>query len=145
LQLQAKPASRQPAAVHHGFMKFAYTILYVADVPRAVAFYEAAFGLSRSFISEAGDYGELATGGTRLAFAARSLMASLGKKPVAADPHAPSCEIALTCDDVPAALAQALAAGATLVREPAQMAWGQTIAYVADGDGFLVEICTPMG
>jgi lactoylglutathione lyase len=31
------------------------------------------------------------------------------------------------------------------VREPAQMAWGQTIAYVADGDGFLVEICTPMG
>ncbi|MDR7307276.1 hypothetical protein J2X15_002563 [Rhodoferax saidenbachensis] len=25
------------------------------------------------------------------------------------------------------------------------MPWGQTIAYVADSNGFLVELCTPMG
>lgn len=25
------------------------------------------------------------------------------------------------------------------------MPWGQTIAYVADINGFLVELCTPMG
>jgi hypothetical protein len=25
------------------------------------------------------------------------------------------------------------------------MPWGQTIAYVADINGFLVELCTPVG
>jgi hypothetical protein len=31
------------------------------------------------------------------------------------------------------------------VQPPEQMPWGQTVAYVADLDGFLVELCTPMG
>jgi lactoylglutathione lyase len=25
------------------------------------------------------------------------------------------------------------------------MPWGQTVAYVRDNNGFLVELCTPMG
>lgn len=25
------------------------------------------------------------------------------------------------------------------------MSWGQTVAYVADLNGFVVELCTPMG
>ena len=47
-------------------------------------------------------------------------------------------------DDVPAATARAVAAGARLVSEPQQMPWGQTIAYVGDLNGFLVELCTPV-
>jgi lactoylglutathione lyase len=35
-------------------MKFGYTILYVADVERTMAFYEAAFGLKRVLIHENG-------------------------------------------------------------------------------------------
>jgi lactoylglutathione lyase len=31
-----------------------------------------------------------------------------------------------------------------LIQEPKEMPWGQTIAYVADNDGVLVEICTSM-
>jgi uncharacterized glyoxalase superfamily protein PhnB len=46
---------------------------------------------------------------------------------------------------VPAAVARAEAAGAKVVQPATQMPWGQTVAYVTDLDGFLVEICTPMG
>ena len=35
--------------------------------------------------------------------------------------------------------------GARLVQAPEAMPWGQTVAYVADLEGFLVELCTPVG
>ena len=126
-------------------MKLAYVIPYVADVPATLAFYKAAFGLETKFLHESGDFGELKTGGTTLAFSSRQLMVSLGKDPQAPDPARPSFEIALTTDDVPGALKQALVAGARLIAEPKEMPWGQTIAYVSDPDGFVVELCTPMG
>ena len=44
-------------------MKLGYTILYVSDVEKTVAFYEAAFGLTRRFIHEGG-YAEMDTGET---------------------------------------------------------------------------------
>jgi lactoylglutathione lyase len=125
-------------------MQLAYTILYVEDVPKSLAFYQQAFGLSQRFHHEAGDYGELETGTTRLAFSSRKLMRELDKNPVAANPNAPCFEIAFATDDVEAAIAQALSAGARLMQPTKQMPWGQTIAYVADLDGFLIELCTPM-
>lgn len=126
-------------------MQLAYTILYVENVAASLAFYGAAFGLEQKFLHESGDFGELATGTTTLAFSSRQLMRSLGKNPQLARPEAPCSEIALSTPDVPAAYAQALQAGATPVQAPEQMPWGQTVAYVADPDGFLVELCTPMG
>ena len=126
-------------------MQLGYTILYVPDVPATLTFYEAAFGLKTRFLHESGDYGELETGSTALAFSAHSLMQQLGKNPQMANAHAPSFEIALCTPDVPAALARAIAAGAKAMRPVEVMPWGQTIAYVADTNGFLVELCTPMG
>ncbi|UCV16204.1 VOC family protein [Quatrionicoccus australiensis] len=126
-------------------MQLAYTILYVENVAASLAFYSAAFGLERKFLHESGDFGELATGTTTLAFSSRQLMRSLGKNPQLARPEAPCFEIALSTPNVPAAYAQALQAGAKAVQAPEQMPWGQTVAYVADPDGFLVELCTPMG
>ena len=35
---------------------FAYTIIYVADVPAAVGFHERAFGLQRRFIDQLNAY-----------------------------------------------------------------------------------------
>jgi catechol 2,3-dioxygenase-like lactoylglutathione lyase family enzyme len=125
-------------------MKFGYTILYVEDVRRSLDFYAQAFGLTVKFLHDSGDFGELETGGTTLAFSSRKLMAQLHKNPKPADAKAPSFEIAFTTADVAAAVARAVAAGAPLMQEPEQMPWGQTVAYVADLDGFLVEICTPM-
>ena len=125
-------------------MQFSYTILYVEDVPRTIAFYEAAFGLQRRFLHEAGDFGELDTGTTALAFSSLRLLAGLGKNPQRASAGAPSFEIAFTTPDVPAAVQRAVAAGARLVQAPEQMPWGQTVAYVADINDALVELCTPM-
>lgn len=126
-------------------MQLGYTILYVEDVRQSLAFYTAAFGLKQKFLHDSGDFGELDTGATALAFSSRQLMRKLGKNPQVARPEAPCFEIALTTPDVPAAFAQALQAGARPVQKPEQMPWGQIVAYVSDPDGFLVELCTPMG
>jgi predicted enzyme related to lactoylglutathione lyase len=69
----------------------------------------------------------------------------LGKNPRPAVAGAPCCEIAFTTPDVAAAVERAVHAGATLVQAPERMPWGQTVAYVNDCNGFLVELCTPMG
>lgn len=125
-------------------MQFGYTIVYVGDVAATVAFYEAAFGLKRRFIHESGDYAEMETGSTALAFSSLRLMAQLGKNPQPAVAGAPCFEIAFTTPDVQAAVAHAVAAGARLVQAPESMPWGQTVAYVADRNEVLVELCTPM-
>ncbi len=125
-------------------MQFGYTSLYVDDVASALAFYGKAFGLPTRMLHESGGYGELETGATALAFASRTLLREMGKNAQPPALAAPACEIALVTSDVAAALKRAVNAGATLVSEPAEMPWGQTIAYVGDPNGFLVELCTPV-
>ena len=126
-------------------MQLRYIILYVPDVGATMDFYARAFGLELRFLHEGGDYGEMATGETRLAFSSIALMQSLGKQVATAAPERPSFELAFATEDVPAALERALAAGATLVQGTTQMPWGQTISYVRAPEGTLVEICTPTG
>ena len=124
-------------------MQLRYVILYVADVSTTMDFYARAFGLDARFVHEGGDYGEMATGDTRLAFSSIALMQSLGKQVADAAPERPSFELAFATKDVPAALDRALTAGAVLVQGATQMPWGQTISYVRAPEGTLVEICTP--
>jgi len=126
-------------------MQFGYTILYVDDVASTLDFYGKAFGLTTRFLHDSGTYGELETGATALAFASRGMLRELGKTPQPPTLAQPTGEIALVTDDVPAAVARAVAAGARLVQEAKAMPWGQTIAYVGDVNGFLVELCTPIG
>lgn len=129
-------------------MKFGYTIVYVADVRAAAEFYGAAFGLATRFVHESGDYAELDTGETTLAFATHQLgEANLpaGYTPLDGLPAPAGIELAFVTDDVAAAVASAVAAGATLVREPTLKPWGQTVAYVRAPDGVLIELCTPAG
>ena len=125
-------------------MKFRYTILYVENVSETLNFYQAAFGIKTAMLHEGGDYGELDTGSTKLAFASLKLITDMGKNPVMANSKNPSFEIALETNDVAAALSRAMSAGASLVQGAEDMPWGQTIAYVNDNNGFLVEICTPV-
>ena len=127
-------------------MKFGYTIMYVNDVEQTVAFYEAAFGLSRLFIHEGG-YAEMDTGDTKLAFVSVEVAKTIGvpfREPSADGPSHP-IEVALVTDDVAAAFAQAVSAGAEAISEPRDKPWGQTVSYVRDTNGFLVEICSPVG
>lgn len=124
-------------------MIFRYSVLYVKDVKSTLDFYVAAFGMTQKMLHEGGDYGELDTGDTILSFCSMELMAD--KNPAAANPKAPCFEIAFETDDVSAGLNVALKAGATLVQDATKMPWGQTVGYVTDLNGFLVEICTAVG
>lgn len=126
-------------------MKFGCCILYVPEVLAAVEFYERAFGLKRKLVHESGTYAELATGATRLAFAAESLANEHGGEFRQTRPGElpPAVEVVLVTDDVSTGFAQAVAAGAKPVTSPKETPWGQTISYVRDLNGFLVEICSP--
>jgi len=128
-------------------IKFAYTILYVKDVTKALEFYEKAFGFARKFVAPDNSYGELLTDNTTLSFASVELAntnlkkgfieSDLNNKPFA-------IEIGFTTDNVEETLKAAVNAGATIVENTKAKPWGQIIAYVRDPDGFLIEICTPM-
>jgi hypothetical protein len=84
-------------------MKLGYTIIYVPSVESSLRFFNQAFGLQQKFLHESGDYGELNTGETTLAFASHALgklnfpdghvQASESKQPL-------GMEIALVTDDV---------------------------------------------
>jgi lactoylglutathione lyase len=120
-----------------------YVIVYVPDVARAVSFYEQAFGVQRRFLHESGKYAELETGATALAFADEldsTTSGSFATNRAAA--KAAGAEVAFIVPDVAEAFARAVESGATAVIEPVDKPWGQTISYVRDLNGFLVELCT---
>ena len=128
-------------------MRFGYTILYVPDVSASLDFYERAFGQRRRFLHESGQYAELETGGTALAFAALELAASNlpGEfRPAAAAESAPAFEVCFVSDDVGGAFERAVREGAEPVTAPQTKPWGQDVAYVRDPDGTLVEIASPV-
>jgi lactoylglutathione lyase len=128
-------------------MKLGFTIVYVPDVAASLAFFEAAFGLTRRFLHESGDYGELETGGTTLSFAAHALgdlnfpgghvRADESVKPL-------GMEIALVTEDVAAAHARAIGHGGRELSPPTRKPWGQVVSYLRAPDGTLVELCTPV-
>ena len=123
-------------------MRFGYTILYVHDVAASVEFYERAFGLERRLLHESGQYAELETGSTALAFAAHELAAESVRELANQEPA--GFEVCLVDEDVEAAYKRAVEAGAEPVSEPEEKPWGQHTAYVRDLDGTLVEIASPM-
>ena len=128
-------------------MRFGYAIAYVREVKKSVAFYERAFGLKRRFVDESGQYAEMQTGETTLAFASNELgHSNLPGGFRENDPAEPPAgvEIAFVAEDVGAAFRSALEAGATKVAEPKTKPWGQAVAYVRDPDGVLVEIGSEM-
>jgi lactoylglutathione lyase len=129
-------------------MKFGYTIIYVPNVAESLLFFESAFGLTRRFLHESGDYGELETGQTTLAFASLELgnvNFSTGFIPASKSTKPLGFEIALVTPNVGGAHDKALAAGATELKKPETKPWGQVVSYVRCPDGTLVEICSPVG
>ena len=129
-------------------MKLGYTLLYVDDVEASMKFYSQAFGLEAGFMDAEGkQYGEMATGDTKLGFVNHKTASSHGfsyeqmeliKTPAA-------FEIGFVTSDVKGAFEKAVQNGAMPVSQPETKPWGQTVSYVRDCNGFLVEICSPMG
>ena len=129
-------------------MRFGYTILYVSSVEASLEFYERALGQRRRFVHESGEYAELDTGETVLAFAVHELAAAnlpgvFG--PVQDGPARPPFEICFVTTDVQGAFDRAISEGAAAVTAPQTKPWGQDVAYVRDPDGNLVELASPSG
>lgn len=126
-------------------MKLGYNLLYVNDVKATMEFYEKAFELEKGFLHPDGDYGEMLTGETKLGFVSHKLAGSHGfsyKEQTTAE--LPSFEIGFVTEDVDYSFKRALSNGAIKIKEPQTKPWGQTISYVQDINGFLIEICSEM-
>jgi len=129
-------------------IQYAYTILYVSHVEESMQFYETALGFDRKFITPEGDYGEIATGSTTLAFASHALGATnlkQGYQPSQAGTLPFGMELCFATDAVEATLDAVVAAGGTLLEPMVEKPWGQQVGYAQDINGFLLEICSPMG
>lgn len=125
-------------------MKLGYVILYVPDVAGAVTFYEKAFGLAHRFVHESGQYAEMETGATALAFASEEMVSTSchGFRRNRPRDEAAGAEVAFVTADVPASYKRAVDAGAVPLVEPMTKPWGQVVSYVRDLNGFLVEVCS---
>jgi catechol 2,3-dioxygenase-like lactoylglutathione lyase family enzyme len=127
-------------------MKFGYTIVYVADVEKTINFYQQAFKLKVGFVHKNKQYGELATGDTKLAFAAETLAEGNGVEFIKnhSNKLPAGIEVTLVTNDVVEAYKHAVTAGAIAVKEPLRKPWGQMVAYVRDLNGILIELCSPI-
>jgi uncharacterized glyoxalase superfamily protein PhnB len=128
-------------------MKFGYTIVYVSSVADTLAFYQRAFGFETRFLHESGEYGELETGETILAFASHA-MGELNLdgryQKISSNQNPFGIELAFVADDVALAYTKAVGAGAEALKAPAEKPWGQTVAYIRTPEGSLVELCSPI-
>jgi uncharacterized glyoxalase superfamily protein PhnB len=128
---------------------FGYTIFYVDDVEETLAFYTSAFNFQRRLLTPEGDYGELDTGSTTLAFASNTLAesnlsAAGGFSRLDPSVPPPAVAITLLTADVSATVEAAVVAGARRYLDPIDKPWGQTVAYLLDPNGVLVEVATPV-
>lgn len=127
-------------------MKLGYTLFYVDDVEKTMAFYAKAFGLELGFLHESKQYGEMKTDTTTLGFVHHDTASSHGFEYEKLTPAKlpPAFEIGFVTENVETAFNQAVKAGAQPISKPSQKPWGQVVSYVRDCNGFLVEICSPM-
>ncbi|MEL7061194.1 MAG: VOC family protein [Acidobacteriota bacterium] len=128
-------------------MKLGYIIAYVSDISSEMDFFGRAFDLSTRWIHESGDYGELNTGQTTLAFASHALGAlnlPAGYRRLDRSDQPIGLEIALVTESVEEVHERAVRCGAEEIARPATKPWGQIVSYVRSPQGILVELCTPI-
>jgi lactoylglutathione lyase len=124
-----------------------WVIVYVDHPPAAADFYERVFGMAVDFKHPSGEYAQLDTGSTKLAFAAYALGEHNfdgGVRRGDGDGAPANVELALVHTDVDGAYARALEAGCSALSAPQDKPHGQRVAYVRDPFGTLVELATPL-
>ncbi len=128
-------------------IQYAYTILYVSDVPKTIEFYKKAFGFEQKFLTPENDYGEIVSGSTTIAFANFALGHSNLKKGFAESKLSEKpfgIELAFTTTEVEKVMENAIKNGAALLEEAVTKPWGQQVGYLRDINGFMIEVCTPI-
>jgi lactoylglutathione lyase len=111
-----------------------FPVIYSAHVERCAAFY-AALGFERRFqLPPEGpaDYVTLARGAAELGIVAAEWPAQQLGIAIGSDPR---FELFVYVDELDAEVQRVRAGGGPVLREPAEMPWGERLAYVADPDG----------
>lgn len=121
-------------------MSAAHFILYVSDQARSTAFYRAALGFEPRLEVPGMTEFDLGGGAVLGLMPERGIVLLLGS--VLPDPAKatgiPRAELYLVVDDVAAAHARLLAAGARELSAPAPRDWGDRAGYALDPDGHVV-------
>jgi lactoylglutathione lyase len=123
----------------------AFPVLYAKDVEAVAAFYEA-LGFAAHVRMPAPDgatgFVGLRRDGAELAITTEESPRMLaGVEPGPGPRH----ELFVYVEDVDATVATLPADGARVVREPADMPWGERVGFVADPEGNLVSLATGPG
>lgn len=130
------PAVLQPRALD-------YLVLVVTDVDRSVRFWRDVIGADHQHT--AGDYAQFRLGEVRLGlFGAAAMAETLGRPVQVPGAGRAGFEVGFLVDDVDVAYSELVASGAEPVTEPGDRPWGQRTAYVADPDGYLIELVRPL-
>ena len=128
-------------------IKYAYTILYVSDVPKTMEFYQNTFEFEQKLLTPENDYGEVKSGTTTIAFANLELGKSNFKNGFTPSTNMDKpfgIEMAFTTSKVEALIERAIVNGAIRLSETVVKPWGQKVGYVRDINGFIIEICSPI-
>ncbi|KAF3331644.1 Glyoxalase-like domain-containing protein [Carex littledalei] len=123
---------------------FGYTVVYVRDVAKSVAFYASAFGYNVRHLDNSHRWAELDSGTTTIAFMP---LHQRETDDLTGEVHLPDSkgernpvEICFDYADVDAAYKHAVANGAVPVSTPEVKNWGQKVGYVRDIDGIVVRL-----
>ncbi len=117
-----------------------YVVVIISDLEKSLHFYTKILGLPLHHVAPNGKFAELDTGVTHVALYTREAMSdTLGHEIQAPDKAHPGFELGFKVEDVDAAYAEAVAAGAQEAVVPTTKFWGQRTAYVYDPDGHLIE------
>ncbi|GAV57903.1 Glyoxalase_2 domain-containing protein [Cephalotus follicularis] len=123
---------------------FAYTVVYVKDVAKSVAFYAKAFGYQVRRLDESHRWGELESGQTTIAFTSAHQHETDDLTGVVQVPRSSrerqQVEVCFAYPDVDAAYKRAVENGAVAVSKPEDKEWGQRVGYVRDIDGIVVRM-----
>jgi len=127
-------------------MEYVSTRLLARDVAAAVHFWRDLMKLSLNFQDESSGYAYFDMGKAGLEIMACSAFATaLGEATFSQEPA--GCQVVLDfrVEDVDAAYAEVIALGAISVAPPMDRPlWGARTAHIADPDGHVVELYTPL-
>jgi len=123
--------------------RIALVTVLANDVPKMKQFYQDVLGFTIN--SEMDGYVEFENEGVRFSICTRQMMADITgcHESFNEKRTGQAFELAFPCDspeDVEQSYTDIVAKGATPIKEPATMPWGQTTAFFADPEGNIHEI-----